>query len=434
MSLNFTKDDIKSLESWTKSDETQHRKRKKFKTNLNSPTSANITLTNKFDVLHNNDENMEFIDNEDDDANIVPISSVNKTRRRLRIPAIVVYNFINEHTKTLNELRNTLSEDLVIRSKRNRLVIQVKNLDDYKIVLNKVKEKQVNFHTYSLPDDKILRLVLKGLPSNITVSEIAEELKEKNLEVLKVKQFTKEFGIDGLMKVLKYPVFTVDFKPKTDKRDVYKIRKLCYCLIRWERYENTNPVIQCFKCQEFGHVAKNCFKEIKCVICASDHKSSECTVKNSNNTNDLVCANCNGHHTASFKECPVYLKVLNNRTEFNNRKNNNKKQLRFSTLGMPVNRQADVNSTPSRKTYKEALSHGVRARNDNHNNDIGNNKYEETNFSFSSVIHELKCLFSNINYNKVMSVLKNIMFKIKKEKDSFSKMFLVVEGIFELFN
>ena len=64
-------------------------------------------------------------------------------------------------------------------------------------------------------------------------------------------------------------------------------------------------VTQCYKCQGFNHVAKDCKSEQKCVRCAGAHKSTECPDKNKKSLK-LKCSNCNGDHVASSKSCPKF--------------------------------------------------------------------------------------------------------------------------------
>ena len=49
--------------------------------------------------------------------------------------------------------------------------------------------------------------------------------------------------------------------------------------IRCESYRTTPQVTQCYKCQGFNHIAKDCKHAQKCVRCAGAHKSTECQDK-----------------------------------------------------------------------------------------------------------------------------------------------------------
>lgn len=62
-------------------------------------------------------------------------------------------------------------------------------------------------------------------------------------------------------------------------------------------------VIQCFKCQQFGHTAQKCTNETRCLKCGVDHESKSCS------SATLYCANCRGNHAACSRSCPNLKKV-----------------------------------------------------------------------------------------------------------------------------
>ena len=61
-------------------------------------------------------------------------------------------------------------------------------------------------------------------------------------------------------------------------------------------------VIQCYRCQGFGHKANACTQEARCIRCGGNHNLAECTVPIAKSK----CANCNGDHAASYKGCSKY--------------------------------------------------------------------------------------------------------------------------------
>lgn len=56
---------------------------------------------------------------------------------------------------------------------------------------------------------------------------------------------------------------------------------------------------QCFRCQRFGHLAKNCRGPVRCKACAGPHAYSECNTKK-----ERRCVNCNGAHASTYGGCP----------------------------------------------------------------------------------------------------------------------------------
>jgi len=59
---------------------------------------------------------------------------------------------------------------------------------------------------------------------------------------------------------------------------------------------------RCYKCQRFGHIAKNCNSVEICPVCSRKHSYVECPVKeNYREQKKAVCANCRGNHRASYK-------------------------------------------------------------------------------------------------------------------------------------
>lgn len=424
----FQKNSIDSLTDWasdTHVKSVHRRKRTKISPIKNDKSDFEISLQNKYQILNKDDIEMQM----DEQSSESESENLNNNDKKEKVPAIVVYSFLNKHKETLDNLQKQLMEELEIRSKKDRLIIKTKNLNDYKKVLDFVVKSEVQYHTYTLNSEKIVRLVLRGVAINVTEIEIQEDLKSMNFEIIKVKQLSKKvLKEDGSLSEYKLPLYIVDFKPESNIHDIYKVRKICYYKVYWERYKNNNSVIQCYNCQDFGHVAKNCHRIPRCVICAGEHKLENCTFKNKENNDKIQCANCKQKHTASFKQCPVLLKVQNSREQ---RPRNINRVIHVDNNN---NRQQQLHTTYRTNrymnTYSEVVKQG-RREGTSINNKIN---AEENNVSFGSIFKEIKDLFVNINFNKIISVFKKTMIKIKNNNDNFSKVFCLVEAVIEIFD
>ena len=65
---------------------------------------------------------------------------------------------------------------------------------------------------------------------------------------------------------------------------------------------------QCTKCRKIGHLKKECKNKFVCPRCASQY----CAPMNCQN-NFKKCANCNGAHSATYKNCPILKQSTNNK-------------------------------------------------------------------------------------------------------------------------
>lgn len=190
-----------------------------------------------------------------------------------------------------------LDEEISVSVKRNRIVMYTKTLNDYNTLLEKIKAAQIQFHTYTLQDQKPLTSILEGLAPNITEEEVKKDLESQGSKNIVVKQLSsKTENEKGKFDEVKLPIFSIKFEPQTKISDLNKERFVCYCKVHWEKQISKKTLVtQCYKCQVFGHIAKNCFRIEKCGVCAGAHNTKECIVDNVQN---YKCANCDGNHMA----------------------------------------------------------------------------------------------------------------------------------------
>jgi hypothetical protein len=88
------------------------------------------------------------------------------------------------------------------------------------------------------------------------------------------------------------------------KKLIFEGVKLDYCYYRAEEYKKPIRPIQCYKCQQFDHVAMNCNADTVCQKCAGNHLKKDCL-------NDKEqCANCGEEHQSSFYQCQIYKQKL----------------------------------------------------------------------------------------------------------------------------
>ena len=73
---------------------------------------------------------------------------------------------------------------------------------------------------------------------------------------------------------------------------------------RTEEYKKKTRILQCYRCQRFGHAQDSCkARDMRCGKCAGAHRRQDCTARAS------YCANCTGNHLASDGICPRAIEV-----------------------------------------------------------------------------------------------------------------------------
>ncbi|XP_023212914.1 uncharacterized protein LOC111615712 [Centruroides sculpturatus] len=132
------------------------------------------------------------------------------------------------------------------------------------------------------------------------------------------KQFIAKFTLGKHSAV--YKNWVVEVSPTLQRRLINgnKIN------VEWSRCRIADfcPVLQCFKCLEYNHAAKDCpHNEPICSHCAENHVYKECP----NRGKEPLCYNCkkgknsNCKHNARDSSCPIYMRIKSNiaaRTEY----------------------------------------------------------------------------------------------------------------------
>nr|CAI5846180.1 unnamed protein product [Callosobruchus analis] len=54
------------------------------------------------------------------------------------------------------------------------------------------------------------------------------------------------------------------------------VRFILNTKILWERRQSERPIIQCHRCQRWGHATSNCQRQPRCLKCAASHLTNEC--------------------------------------------------------------------------------------------------------------------------------------------------------------
>ena len=384
----------------------QRPKRKRGPPSAPGGASTSFFSPNQFAVLSNGES--------DKDMNKEP-EPLPPNNRTIRIPPIVIYSYLNNHSATLKQVNEKLITSADVKSKANRLLLYTKSTQDYNTLLAEIQSAKLAYQTYPLPEAIHTRLVLKGVSPNIPEEDVRDELVAQDIQVVRVSQLTKMDKNTPAI-TTRYPIFLITFQPGTDIRKVLQLHKLCHCIIQWEKYKSSQPIRQCFNCQSFGHSSTYCGKPSKCVKCDQQHASKDCT-KPAGST--PTCVNCGGDHPANFTGCPQYLQQLTHtqRTSFQQRQPRSSATTQ-STLKYQQSQFPALRTPQPSPRQQQTWAHAATRT-----SDVTNHQ------PFSSVLESIKSILAMFDLPKLCIQLRSLASAIQEPGDPITKLVVVIDTV-----
>lgn len=221
----------------------------------------------------------------------------NETISNIKIPPIFIHE--QNYSQVIDSIHKNTSADFTTKPERGSVKVMFTTIEDFRKYRKFCENKNIQFHSFKDPSKNNLHVVIKDLPTNYSENEILKELKELNYPILKVcRLYNKDRN--------PIPVCAIDLEDNYQGRRIFNLVRLFYSVVKVQKRIASN-VIQCKRCQRFGHSQANCGLNPRCVKCTGNHHYSEC--RKSKNTAP-ECVNCNQNHTSNYKGCPEYKKAL----------------------------------------------------------------------------------------------------------------------------
>ena len=191
-------------------------------------------------------------------------------------------------------------------TKNNNMLIFPKSKNDYNLLL----KVDINYQGKKIEElaPKNIELVLKG----ITFEQVQKNLTTfQNQGVISIKKMTSAAFPQHILKKVRITC--------ENEKAANTIRKeglsLGYLIFRTEELKVMQRVLQCYKCQQLGHLDANCRKEKRiCVKCGADNHETNADGKLICTSEKCFCALCGEEHTSAYSKCKVKLAKIAERT------------------------------------------------------------------------------------------------------------------------
>lgn len=325
-------------------------------------------------------------------------------------PPLVVENKCVS-SRLLAQIKSTLKSKYTSSYNTQGLRIQCSTREDFTTLQYFLTANKMQFFSYHKNSEQLMKVVLRGLPPNISEQEILVELQELQIPATAVRQF-KRTQIDPLTdsrSKVPLPLWVITMHNQPGIHDKMKeLTGLFNLRIKIEDYSGSSTPMQCFRCQRFGHKAQWCNLQPKCVKCAGSHHTREC-VKDP--TTPATCSNCNGSHPANFRQCPRFIAYT--KPSLNTQ----------PTMTSPPAPDINNSNFPQVRPARGTIS-GFQRPNDSTN--------FETNNNAMSDIKDIFNFFKSMNIKQYIRGIKSILNDVSKQKDPISKCMTLISGICSL--
>ena len=224
------------------------------------------------------------------------------------MPAVIVIDKPEDPKEVINLLHSLqagLSYEVIKTVHYKTITLKCCTMEDYDIVLSRVKDAKEGWHTWTARSRRQVRMVMANAPAFYSDQEYTNALINHGLEVPLLYRMKNKSGAytNSLM---------VGFAHGTSLAAINKATKIMDIHVRWRPFvPSKGRVTLCKRCSAPGHAAHNCGRRFQCPTCKEDHPSdANCPRKEE----APLCRNCGQEgHAATSARCPKISKIIEER-------------------------------------------------------------------------------------------------------------------------
>jgi hypothetical protein len=203
----------------------------------------------------------------------------------------------------LSWVRPSCQSGLSAQIKGEKLMLVLRKADGFKATVSALRSfdgsKGLSFHTFSLPEDRCVRLLVKKLDRQMPEDVVREGLENLRIcvqEVLQLRSGRRDQEASKARPLNPYFIVSVQRGPKWRNYVLWPNSAICES--RW-RSITPRKGLKCKRCQSFGHTQRYWRYAPQCVPCGEAYLSGECYTSQ----RQLKCCSCGGNHTAIYRGC-----------------------------------------------------------------------------------------------------------------------------------
>lgn len=258
-------------------------------------------FNNRYQPLSNHEDT----DNSsEDEESVMEVEHEKSEGKEVKPPPIVLHSNY-EYKKLLTIAKANTKKGINMKFTRNNTIIYTQNKEDFLAMKNALaKEKETQWHTYTPNEDKTHAFVIYGIVHDPDLAEMKEEIQQHKIKVINLYK----------MKNTKQQIYVLVTDKYTTLNELKKnVKCIQNVIVEYDKLKNKCDMLQCHRCQAWGHSAMNCYANPKCMKCGGEHFTSSCIIKKNDDNYEemkklIQCANCRENHLANSISCPAYIK------------------------------------------------------------------------------------------------------------------------------
>ncbi|GFU91680.1 nucleic-acid-binding protein from transposon X-element [Trichonephila clavipes] len=125
-------------------------------------------------------------------------------------------------------------------------------------------------HTFERADNKQLKAVIRGLPTDYDQKERYSELKGFVFEPSHISILRNRNNNTNM------PLFLLVLKTNEENKQIFQITNIGFFRVVIESLKGSSMPPQCYRCQEFYHHSRLFNTAPKCLKCSGSHLTADC--------------------------------------------------------------------------------------------------------------------------------------------------------------
>lgn len=356
-----------------------------------TPGRDPIKTFNSFEVLSqmeddNSDNNTNNNENNNNSNNTQPSTKLPAKPPPIYLKTPVVFKDL---CLALTNLAGKDSFSCV--STTRGVTIRPASPDSYRKFVTLFKERNLEFHTFQLRDDRAFRVVIRGLHPSIPPTDISSELQLQGYQIRSVVNVISRNKVS-------LPLHFVDLEPDANNDSIFELKALLHTAIRVEEPRKKRLIVQCTRCQQYGHTRSYCNHQIRCVKCGGQHEPTACNKKPEDQPR---CANCCKNHPANYRGCEVHKQLQQLRRTSPNYAGGRSSETLKPSLSRPSPRFSP-NEFPVLRGSTKVIQNSSEEQQIFKN--VSNNKMKTVSSNYNGTVHSVNNgLDSNILYSHAVN-------------------------------